>query len=133
MTGLMALAGFTAVTLLLPLIYAGYRVPLVLSRAKAADHWTRGRPEDDPGLIIRLKHAHLNCLENLAPFAAVVLLAVALDQHAVIDALAPFVLYARLVQIGVHSLGTSFPLVLVRATMFIAQVILMLYMLYCLV
>lgn len=130
MTGLMALAGFAGVTLLLPLIYAGYRIPLVLTGSKTADHWTRGRQEDDPGLITRIKHAHLNCVENLAPFAVVVLLALALDRTAVTDSLAQFVLYARLVQIAVHAIGTSFLLVLARATMFIVQVLLMLYMLY---
>ncbi|WP_348675935.1 MAPEG family protein [uncultured Abyssibacter sp.] len=132
MSALTALAYFAVITLVLPLIYAGYRIPLVLTGKKPADHWTRGRPEDDPGVITRLKHAHMNCVENIGPFAVVVLLAAVLEKTAVTNAVAQFVVYARLLQIFVHSLGTSFPLVLARATMFIAQVLLMLYMLWSL-
>ncbi|MBB87373.1 MAG: hypothetical protein CMP06_08750 [Xanthomonadales bacterium] len=132
MTALTALAYFAGITLVLPLIYAGYRVPLLMTGKKPADHWTRGRPEDDPGLIIRLKHAHMNCVENIGPFAVVVLIAVLTDKTQVTNAVAQFVVYARLVQIAAHSIGTSFALVSVRATMYIIQVFLMLYMLWSL-
>lgn len=40
MTALTALAYFAGITLVLPLIYAGYRVPLLMTGKKPADHWT---------------------------------------------------------------------------------------------
>ena len=129
MTALTALAYFAGITLVLPLIYAGYRVPLMLTGKRSADHWTRGRTEDDPGLIIRLKHAHMNCIENIGPFAVVVLIAAVTDKTSVTNMVAQFVVYARLVQIAAHAIGTSFLLVSIRATMFIIQLLLMLYML----
>ena len=50
-------------------------------------------------------------------------------QGAAIDALAPWVLYARVGQSVVHLIGVNQPLVLVRAGLFGAQVVLFIIML----
>lgn len=128
MTAMTALLLYVILTLLLPLIYASYRLPLVFTGKKKADHWTRGNTDDDPALLIRIKHAHANMVENIGPFAAVVLAAVATGQAAAIAGLAAIVLYARVVQVVVHAIGTSFPLVVVRATAFLIQLALVIAM-----
>lgn len=128
MTGLTALLLYVVLMLVLPAIYVSHRLPLMFAGKKEASHWTRGNPDDDPALFIRLKHAHANMIENVGPFAAVVLAAVASGQAAVANAMAAYVLYARVVQIVAHSIGTSMPLVLIRATAWVVQVVLVLYM-----
>ena len=128
------MSGFTAVllyivwTLLLALAYAGYRVPLILIGSKRADHWERGQPSDDPPVLVRAKGAHLNCIENFPLFAAVVVVAALLGKSAVVDGVAAYVLYARIGQSVVHLIGTSLPLIAIRATLYLIQVALVLYM-----
>lgn len=128
MTGLEALLYYVLWMVALVLLYAGYRIPLVLTFKKPADSWSRGKTAADPGVITRASHAHANCVENLPLFAAVVLASVALDQRAVVDAFACWVLYARIGQSVVHLIGTSFILVLTRATLFLVQLGLIAYM-----
>lgn len=115
---------YAAWTLLLPVFYASIRVPLIASRKKRADHWERGKASDDPSLLVRAKHAHLNCTENFPVFAAVVAIAALMGRIAVADALAAYVLYARLAQSLVHIVGTSFALIALRGLFYAVQVVL---------
>jgi len=94
--------------------------------------WERGEPVDDPAILVRAKAAHLNCLENLPLFAALVLVAAATGQSETVNAVAGFVVAARIGQSLVHLVGTSFPLVFIRASLFLAQVALMLYLAFAL-
>lgn len=130
MTGLTALLLFAAWTLVLMFLYVGYRVALVLAMRKKANSWTRGQPTDDPPFITRAQHAHLNAVENLPVFGAIVLAAVALNKTAVVDGLAGWVLLLRLAQSTVHLIGITPALVFVRANLFTLQVILFLYMIW---
>ncbi|MBQ24372.1 MAPEG family protein [Alcanivorax sp.] len=132
MTGMTALLIYIVWTLILALSYATYRLPLVLTGKKAASHWERGEPVDDPAILVRAKAAHLNCLENLPLFAALVLVAAATGQSETVNAVAGFVVAARIGQSLVHLVGTSFPLVFIRASLFLAQVALMLYLAFAL-
>lgn len=132
MTGITALLLYVIWTLLLALSYAGVRVPQVLTGSKSASHWERGKPSDDAPVLQRAKSAHLNSLENLPLFAALVLIAAVTDQNAVVDGLAAIVIAARVGQSIVHIIGTSFPLVLARATLFLTQVVIMLYLAFAL-
>lgn len=118
--------------LLLPLIYATYRVPKVLGGRKPADHWERGSDVDDPQVLVRMKNAHLNCLENFPIFLGIVAIAAFIDSLAAIAALAPWVLYLRVGQSLIHISGTSFVQILLRATLYIGQMLIMLYMIYAL-
>jgi uncharacterized MAPEG superfamily protein len=127
MTGITALIGFTAWTLLLVFIVFDWRFIEVL-RGKPANSWGRGAAIASPSLITRIEHAHLNCLENLPVFAALVLAAVAEDKRAVIDLAGPFVLYFRLAQSACHLAGTSHWLVFVRANFYFVQWLLFAYM-----
>ncbi|TXH03768.1 MAG: MAPEG family protein [Nevskiaceae bacterium] len=127
MTGLTAVVVYIIWTLLLTGLYALPRIPLVLTGKRRADNWERTKAPSDPAFLIRAKGAHLNCLENLPLFAGLVFVAALLQKSAVVDALAAYVIYARVGQSVAHLLGTSLPLVLVRASLFLAQVVMMLF------
>lgn len=131
MTALSALLGFTAWTVALVFAVLLYRVGVVFARRQPANSWTRGAVNpSDPGLVARIQHAHLNCLESLPVFAAVVLAAHALGKAPVVDAVAAWVLYARLAQSGIHLIGTGAALVFVRANFFAVQLLLFAYMIW---
>ena len=131
MTAFTAVLLYAAWTLLLPIIYAGtIRVPAIAAGRKRADHWERGRPSDDPPMLQRAKHAHLNCTENFAVFAAVVIIAALLGKIAIADALAGYVLGARVAQSVVHMTGTSLPLIALRGTFYFIQVALIFWMIW---
>ena len=129
MTAFTAVLLYAAWTLVLPIVYAGtIRVPAIASGRKRADHWERGKPNDDPPVLARTKNAHLNCTENLAAFAAIVVVAALLGKIAVADAVAGYILYARIAQSVVHVIGTSLPLIALRGLFYAVQVVLMLWM-----
>ena len=76
--------------------------------------------------------AHLNALESLPVFAAIVAAANGSGKLSLINDLAPFVVYFRVGQSLVHVSGTSQPQVLVRASFFFVQLALLLYMVWVL-
>ena len=121
---------YAAWTLLLPIGYAAIRVPMIAAGKKRADNWERGKPNDDPPVLVRAKNAHLNCTENFPVFAAVVVVAALLGKIAVADAVAAYVLYARLAQSIVHIIGTSMALIALRGTFYFVQVVLIFYMIW---
>ena len=130
MTGTTALLLFTAWTLVLMLTYVGYRVALVLAMKKPANSWGRDDKTDDPAFLVRAKHAHLNCLENLPIFAAIVLAGLALGKAPVVDQVAAYVLYARLAQSTVHLIGVNHWLVFIRANFLLIQAALFAWMIW---
>lgn len=129
MTGMMALVGFTAWALLLVAVVVSWRVVEVL-RGKPANSWTRGTAVDQPSFVKRAEHAHLNTLENLPIFAAIVLVAQALGKTGPVDTVAAWILYARLAQSITHLIGVSHWLVLIRATFYTVQLALFAYLLW---
>jgi uncharacterized MAPEG superfamily protein len=133
MSGITALLLFAAWTLVLMLVYVNYRVLQIFSGRKRADSWTRGRPTDDPSFIERAQHAHMNCIENLPVFGAIVLSAYAVGRPGVADAFGGYVLWLRLAQSIVHLIGVSHWLVFIRGNLFTIQVILFLVMIWQLV
>ncbi len=128
MTGYEAVLYFALWTVVMLLMYVSHRIPLALAGKKPANYWTRGNQTDDPAIFVRASHAHANCLETFPLFAAVVIIAGLMNQSAVVDGLAAYVVYARVAQGVVHLIGTSFALVLTRATFFLIQVVLIVYM-----
>jgi uncharacterized MAPEG superfamily protein len=124
-----ALLGFAAWTLLLiagVFLYRGMR----FLTGTPINHWPRGnKPADDAPFVKRLEDAHANCLENLPVFAVIVLVAAALGRLADIQALAPWVLYARIGQSLAHLSGTGPVNVFVRASFWSAQLALFGWML----
>lgn len=128
---LQMLLGFCLLTLLLIVFFVGYRVALVLSFKAAANSWPRdGQQRSDPGLVTRAQHAHLNCVENLPVVAGVVCVACAMDKLELLTPLAMIFLGLRIAQSVTHLIGTSAPLVFVRANFFLAQIGILLYWVY---
>ncbi len=119
---------FTAWTLLMAVGYVGYRVVLVLSFKERANAWTRGAVEhDDPAIITRFNHAHLNCLETLPLYAAVVLFAYMQGQLGVLDQLAYVFMGARVAQSVIHVISTAPMMVFLRANALLVQWALLIY------
>lgn len=129
MTALTALVLFAGLTLVLMFTYVNFRVLKVLG-GMPANSWGRDLPSKDPAFVVRAHHAHLNMVENLPVFAAIVLAAYAMGKSAVVDPVAMYVFYLRLGQVGSHLIGTSHWLVMARATFFTGQVLLMFWMIW---
>jgi uncharacterized MAPEG superfamily protein len=133
MTAIQALLGFAAWTLLLVLLVFAYRGGRFLA-GTPINSWPRsGRQVDDAPLVQRLEAAHANCLENLPLFAVIVLSAAALGKLEAVNAVAPFVLYARVGQSAAHLWGSGPLQVLVRASFWALQLVLFVWMLFKLV
>lgn len=113
---------YAAWMLLLTVIYAVPRAPQGLSGSKPPDSWERDKPNPDPAVVRRLKHAHLNATETFPVFAAVVVIAGLSDRLDAVGSLAAWVLYARIAQSLIHISGTSTVQMSLRATAFLAQV-----------
>lgn len=79
--------------------------------------------KDLSGFRYRATRAHGNTLENLAILASLLLYAIATNQTAITEGLACWVLYARVGQSIVHMISTSVPFVMIRATLFGAQMV----------
>ena len=129
---IVALLGFAAVTLLLPLLVVLHRSFEILTGKNPANAWGRDKDTPRPPAVLRMEHAHANYIENLVVFAAIVLGALAAGKGAVTDPLAMYVLYARIGQTGTHLISTSVLAVLIRATFYAIQLGLMGYMLFAL-
>ncbi len=130
MTAYTAVLLYAGWMLILALIYATPRVPQALTGAKPIDSWERNKQPIDAPILQRAKAAHLNCIENFAVFASVVVVAGLMDRLEVVNSLAALVLYARIAQSLVHISGTSFVQILLRATFFLIQIVLVLVMVY---
>jgi uncharacterized MAPEG superfamily protein len=117
---LIALCGFAAWTVLLVFALANVRV-LTSQRTGKAVNTFNADGSDIEGFGQRLTRAHLNCVELLPVFAAVILAAAVAGKGAVTDGLAMTALYARFGQSIVHMASTAVPAVLVRATLFVVQ------------
>lgn len=132
MTGVQALIGFAAWTLLLVFVVFNWRFFEVL-RGRPANSWLRGAAAPSPPLVTRVEHAHANCIENLPVFVAIVVAAALLEKLDAINVAGPFVLYARIAQSLTHLAGTSHWLVFIRANFYAVQLLLFAYMLWSLV
>ena len=130
MAALHALLGFAGWTLLMVLIVFGYRGVRLLT-GTPINAWPRGgKPANEAAFAVRAGDAHANSVENLVVFGVVVLGAQALGKLDLIAPLAPYVLYARVGQSVAHLIGTSQPLVFVRASFWAVQLFLMIWMLW---
>lgn len=128
-----ALLGFAAWTLLLVFVIFGYRGVRLLQGTPINSWGRNAKTTTDPAFIKRVEDAHANCVENLLLFAVIVLAAQAMYKAEFIAAVAGWVLYARIGQSVAHLIGTTQPLVLIRATFWAAQVVLFAWMLWRLV
>jgi uncharacterized MAPEG superfamily protein len=99
---MLAYSAFLCLVLWIPYILAEIQVRGVSS----AVGYPTGKYDDLPDWAQRSQRAHMNMVENLAPFAALVLLASIADQASAATALgAALFFWARLVQAIVHIAG----------------------------
>jgi uncharacterized MAPEG superfamily protein len=120
-TPLWCLLGFVTWTLLLLAALAVARVSQVLAGERQANEFPSGVPHGGDAYW-RLNRAHLNCVENLPLFGAVVLVASAAGVVApALDTLAGVYLGARVGQSLVHLSSGSVTAVNVRFTFFLIQ------------
>lgn len=122
MTGFVAVLLYVVWMQLLALSYAFPRVFIALSGKRRLDAWERTEVNTDPGVMVRAKGAHLNCVENFALFAGVVVVAALMGKSAVVDQVAGFILLARIGQSVTHIIGTAAPLMLIRAVFYLSQI-----------
>lgn len=116
----LALFGYIAWTLILLLIMEIMRCWLVLSGRRSGDDF---RPDgSDVSLFAhRLARAHANCYESFPVFGGLLLLALAAGLTHITDALALWLLAARVAQSSVHLISTSTLAIRVRFTFFAVQ------------
>lgn len=127
-TTLHALAGFTAWTLLLIFIVFNIRgfYALLAGKKKAVNTFAPDG-SDLPGFPQRVTRAHLNAVENLVVFAALVLVAGLSNRYEVMEGTVMYVLYARIAQSTVHMISTSVLAVWLRATFWGVQLALFIW------
>ena len=126
---LVALAGFSAWTIALVFLVANTRLATSMKTGKGVNTFAPDG-SDTEGFAQRLTRAHLNCLELLPVAAATILAAAVSGNGAITDPWAMIFLYARLGQTVVHLIGTSVPLVLIRALLFVVQLVILAVWLY---
>jgi uncharacterized MAPEG superfamily protein len=127
---LLTLLGFAAWTLLLLAATVGvHRWSLILTRRAAIDGFPAHAPEG-PGWYQRGTRAHLNCIENLPVYAAIVLTATILGRHGpLLDSLSIAVLAARICQTSIHvCFAQTARAVSYRFSFFTVQLLAMLWM-----
>src|SRR6185312_424514 len=105
-TSALVLTLFLAWTLLLLVVMEVLRSYLVVTGRVRSN----GFAPDNAGLspfMQRLARAHANCIESLPVFGGLLLVALVTDRTEVTDALAPWLLGARVIQSGIHLASTS--------------------------
>lgn len=121
-----ALVGFAGWFALLSILLGLYRLRFVVGQQKAVNTFAPDGQDLDP-LGHRLTRARNNCYETLPVFAALALGASMAGRLDVTDALAMWVLYARIAQSLTHIASTSVAAVQVRATFFFIQILIYLW------
>ncbi len=119
-TSALVLTLFLAWTLLLLVVMEVLRSYLVVTGRVRSN----GFAPDNAGLspfMQRLARAHANCIESLPVFGGLLLVALVTDRTEVTDALAPWLLGARVIQSGTHLASTSVIAVNARFTAFAVQ------------
>mgnify|MGYP000190074782 CR=1 FL=1 len=125
---LVALAGFAAWTLFLSFLLLNMRAYYTfISSNKVALNNFSPDGSNTPGFGQRLTRAQLNCIEMLAAFAALVIVASLSDQLDVMNSTIIYVLYARISQSVIHMISTNMLAVVIRAGFWGIQLALLLF------
>lgn len=128
MSATFSLLAFAAWTILLVGIVGLYRVVRGLG-GERFDAWCRSaRTATDPAIVLRIEHAHANCVENLPLFGAIVLAASVSGRLEEIAGMASLVVYARLAQTAAHLSGAGPVNIGARATFWVLQLALFVLM-----
>ena len=121
-----ALTGFVSWALFLLVLMESIRTKLVVTKEVAANGFT----PDNSGLspfMQRLARAHANCVEGLPIFGGLLAIAIMTSRTGITDALAFWLLGARIVQSMIHLVSTSPLAVSLRFTAFAIQMMIGVY------
>ena len=123
-SSILALICFAAWTIVTAFVMVGHRVFYVLTGRRRINTFT---PD---GVAVsefqaRACRVHANCYENLPVFGALILGAAVAGRGAITDPLAMIAVYARVAQSTVHLLSTSEAAVMIRATFWTVQMLIM--------
>ncbi len=128
---LLALGGFAGWTLVLSFLLLNMRgYYAFLSNNKVALNKFSPDGSNTPGFGQRLTRAHLNCIEMLPVFGALVIVASLSDQLEIMNTTVIYVLYARIGQSIIHMISTHLLAVLLRASLWSIQLALLLFYSY---
>jgi uncharacterized MAPEG superfamily protein len=119
-TSALVLTLFLAWTLLLLVVMEVLRSSLVVTGRVRSNEFTPDNSNISP-FMQRLARAHANCVESLPVFGGLLLVAIATGRAEVTDALAPWLLGARVIQSGIHLASTSVIAVNARFAAFAVQ------------
>ena len=121
-----ALTGFVSWALFLLVLMEAIRTYLVVTRKVAANGFTPNNSGLSP-FMQRLARAHANCVEGLPIFGGLLAIAIMTSRTGITDALALWLLGARIVQSIIH-LGSISPLaVSLRFTAFAVQLMIAIF------
>lgn len=121
-----ALIGLIMWSVVLTFVLLFARVGAVLKGEKALNNFDPGGSDLAPSGY-RITRAHGNSLEYLALPVGMLLFAIFSDQEAVTNGTALIYLGCRAAQSISHIISTAVPMVMVRATLFTVQIVLLIY------
>ncbi len=127
----MALTLYLFWTIFLIFVMIGYRAKLVIGQNHSVVFNADG--SDAGKLGHRITRAHANCVESSVFILGTLLLSLALNQHAVTDPLAYWLIALRLVQSLVHISSGAVWAIGIRGLAFAGQLVICLYWLFVLI
>jgi uncharacterized MAPEG superfamily protein len=120
------LIGLVAWTLFLLILMEALRTRYVMTKVVAANEFKPDNSNLSP-FMQRLARAHANCIESLPIFGMLLMMALLTNRASVTNALAPWLLAARVVQSCVHLTSLSVSAVNARFIAFAVQITIAVY------
>ncbi len=125
-TSILALVCFAAWTIVMAFVMVNHRVFYVLTGRRKINTFTPDGAAVS-AFQARACRAHANCYENLPVFGSLVLGAAVAGKGFVTDPLAMIAVYCRILQSSVHLISTSEIAVMIRATFWTVQMLIMVW------
>ena len=100
------LTAYIGWTMFLVILIEVLRTRFLLTRTVAANEF---RPDNSnlPPYMQRLARAHANCVESFPIIGGLLVVALLTNRTGITDALAPWLLFARLFQSSIHAVSTN--------------------------
>jgi hypothetical protein len=120
------LTALIAWTMFLLILMEGLRIRFLLTKTVAANEF---RPDNSnlPPFMQRLARAHANCIESVPIIGGLLIVALLTDRAGITDALAPWLLLARVLQSCIHMASTSLLAANLRFFAFAVQIAIAVY------
>ena len=117
-----ALLGYITITALLALAIPTWRAVLTVFAGRKSNSFTPSGTDISP-LFERVCRAHANCYENFPLIGGMLILALLTETTQITNALAGYLLAARLLQSIVHIISTNEVMVTIRFTLYYVQLL----------